>query len=692
MKNKHKESSLLKQDGMRLAEQGHIEKAKALFVSVCRNASNDAEAWLWLGRINGKLGDIAAAGDCFNRAILLQPDYCEAHVNLGKVYMFQGLHEEAMEQYHTALRIDPQHGAAYTSLGHALLTLGKYEAAMECYEMVTRLKPQSADAFYNLGNILSIQMKYSEAASHFEEAIHINPGFAAAYNNLGAVLYKQNKLELAINNYEQALMLDPDYAEAYTNLGIALLEHDRIEAAEEMFNKSLHLKPDLVEAYSRLGFLHIRQGNAKSALEMYQKAVTIDPRRADMHSSMLMTMYYLPEYSRDCLLNATRQWALQHVSGFTQLPNLLHSSDSRRRIRIGYVSGDFHTHPVSYFIEPILSNHDPSRYEIFCYHNDSTSDDHTHHLRTLSEHWRNISGQSDKAVIHQIRQDGIDILVDLSGHTGRNRLLVFAQKPAPIQATYMGYYATTGMQAMDYIIADRFVIPPDHEAHFVERVMRLPQSYLCFSPPPYPIDVSPLPALSAGKVTFGCFNKSAKLNYAVIETWSKLLHALPNSTLIIKCRAVDAQTTQDRYRSLFSQHGIGQERLQFSGFAHREEFISAYREVDIALDPFPYNGGTTTMESLWMGVPVVTLRGDSFVSRIGLSILSTLGMHEHVAETEDDYIATAVALASNLDALAELRAGLRRKLMNSPLCDGIGFTKGLEEAYRDMWGSWCRMQ
>ena len=677
---------------MRLVKEGRLEEAKALFNSICRSTANDAEAWFWLGRVYGKLGEIDAAGECCRRAIGLDPDYCEAHVNLGKVLLLQGKYKEAIANYQTVLKIDSKNAEAYTDLGNVWFRQGKFEDAVKCYETVVRLKPQSADALYNLGNIKRVQNKYSEATSCYEKAISINPDMAAAYNNLGAALYKQGEVARAISNYQSALELDPDYAEAYNNLGIILREQGYMVDAERMFNKAMQLNPELIEPYLCLGAMRNRQGDAESAMELFQKALAIAPSRADIQSSILMTMYYLPGYSSDTLFAAARQWAVRHKPEGWRPPRFLNNTDPLRRLRIGYVSGDFNAHPVAYFIEPVLRHHDRSEHEVFCYYNNTISDEYTRRLQACSDHWVDIAGQSNEAVLQRIQRDGIDVLVDLSGHTANNCLPVFIHKAAPVQATWMGYFATTGVETMDYVISDQYVIPRGDERFYVERVVRLPHSYLCFSPPRHPVDVSPLPALTAGTITFGCFNNPAKLSRATFDCWLRLLHAVPQSRLFIKYRGADSDTNQKRYKALFENAGIGTERLRLSGYSPREGMLAAYHEVDIALDPFPYNGGTTTAEALWMGVPVITLRGDRFAGRVGESMLTAMGLGEFIVNMEDDYVARVAALTADLDTLADLRATLRERMLDSPLCDGAAFTGSLEEAYRRMWRTWCRTQ
>jgi len=461
-----------------------------------------------------------------------------------------------------------------------------------------------------------------------------------------------------------------------------------------MCEKALQLQPGFTPAFNTLSTIRSMQGQVEEAIRFRRQALKLNPNNAEAESDLVMSMHYLSDYSPEDLFAAAKDWAAHHIPRERCLPPPANSPDPQRRLRVGYVSGDFHTHPVGLFIESVLTHHDRSGYETFCYYNDTYNngegDGLTKRLRQLADHWTNISWQTDRAVAEQIRQDGIDILVDLAGHTNKNRLVAFGHRPAPVQATWFGYFGTTGLDTMDHIIADRFVIPPSEERYYTERVVRLPHAYECFHPPEYSVEPGPLPALATGKITFGSFNNTAKLTDEVIACWSRLLRALPDAQLYLKYRPFGDPGVRRRYQSLFADHGIAMERIKLAGYSPRKELLAAYREVDIGLDPFPFNGGVTTLESLWMGVQVVNLRGDRFVSHVGETILMNLGLEQYVVDCEEDYISKAAALAADLPRLAELRGRLRALLLNSPLCDGAGFTREVEAAYRSMWESWCR--
>lgn len=686
--NEEHQLDAMKRQGRLLIQKRRIKEAKTLLTDLCGLSAADAEAWYLLSSVNGMLGDIEAAGECCRRAIDMQPDFCEAHVNLGHVYLSQGRHEDALGQYQAAVKLNPQHAAALSGFGNVLTTLGKHEEAVKAYQGAVRINPNQPEAYYNLGNLKKAQKQYEEAVHYYQQAIRLNPNYAAAYNNLGAVLYAHGHPVRGVEHIRRALEIDPDLPAAYFDLGFILYNEGSLTEAGEALEMAVKLNPDFPRAHYTLATVRYRQGRPEAALEISRHVLRLQPHRADVHSCLVMTMHYLPEYSSTELLEAARGWCAQHSPAQSSVPPLANDADPRRRLRVGYVSADLRNHPVGYFIQAVLAHHDRSRFEVYCYSNSEESDDLTHRIQGYSDHWRDISGQSDEAVDEQIRQDAIDILIDLSGHTAENRLPVFARKPAPVQATWLGYFATTGLAAMDYIIADRFVIPPEQERYYIEQVVRLPEGYLCFTPPDYAIDTSPPPALTEGRITFGCFQNIAKLSSSV-KCWSRILHAVPDSRLYFRNKSFGDKGVQAWCTAQFAEHGIAAERIAMRGYAPRDELLAAYGEVDIALDPFPYNGGTTTVEALWMGVPVVSMRGDRFVSRVGDSILSAVGLEELVVDTEDAYVAEAVELATDLPRLARLRAGLRDRLLHSPLCDGPGFTHGLEVVYRAMWEAWC---
>jgi predicted O-linked N-acetylglucosamine transferase (SPINDLY family) len=404
--------------------------------------------------------------------------------------------------------------------------------------------------------------------------------------------------------------------------------------------------------------------------------------------------YLADQSSAELLAEAKRYGALvaskAHV--YSTHPN---SPDPDRNLRVGIVSGDLRQHPVGYFVESVLdafANQGPSRLEFFAYSNYFEFDTTSERIRTSCANWFSILGRTDEMVAQQIRDDRIDILIDIAGHTGHNRLPLFAWKPAPVQVSWLGYFATTGVAAIDYLIADPWTLPETEEANFTETIWRLPETRLCFTPPDLSVAVTPLPALERGYVTFGNFNNLAKMNDDVVALWARILNAVPNSRLSLKTQHFNDPAVQENVFARFEAHGINRGRLVLEGYAPRADYLASYNRVDIALDPFPYTGGTTTVEALWMGVPVLTLAGKQFLARQGVGLLVNAGLPNWVASDSDDYFARAVAHASDLQHLASLRDGLRQQLLSSPVCDAQRFAQNFETALRSMWERWCQGQ
>ena len=682
--------------GNALAALDLHDEAAANFQAALRLNANLVEAYYNLGNSQFAQKQYADAMDSFRHAIRLNPNYVEARKRIEEVLDL--IHREAVTQQVNDITIsetatnNPQQQAIHSySQGVLYEKQGNHEEAIRHYQQAIAVKSDFAEAYNNLGTLLMWQGRSEDALQSFQKTIELNPDSIHAHNNIGIILTELGHLHEATTTFQQAIALDPNHPQPYVNLARVLINLNNLEGAASIVERALQIDPDFSEAYVCLASILITQGRARTCIEILEKSLKLKPDNMLAASALLFCVHYLSDYSSEDLSLTAKIYAAcfnshgQHLSPIANLP------DPRRRLRVGYVSGDFYDHPIGYFIESVLSHHDNAHYEIFCYYNHKKHDEYTTRIQQSANHWRNIGGRSDSGVMKQIHEDNIDILIDLSGHTGRNRLSVFTHKPAPIQVTWLGYFDTTGLDSIDYIIGDRFLIPSEEERHYTERVIRLPNAYLSFSPPDVAIDPGPLPALATGKITFGCFNNPAKITEAVIACWSRLLNALPQAQLYLKYKTFDDFGVWRRYIHMFAQHGITSGRIRFSGFSPRMELLDAYHEVDIALDPYPYNGGTTTMEALWMGVPLITLCGDRYVSHVGETILKNLDLTEYVTDSEEAYISKAIALASDLPRLAELRGELRNRLLNSPLCDGPGFTRDLEVVYRQMWEAWCQI-
>ncbi len=599
---------------------------------------------------------------------------------------------EAETAYRQILSRHPDHAEALQLLGALAVQAGRVEAGMELMRRAIRLKPDYAEAHNNLGIVLQNAGQTDEAMASYHRAIRLEPDYAEAHYNLGVALMAGGQLDEAIACYRQAIRLKPDYAEAHYNLGVAFKNKEQFDEAITSCRQAIRFKPDLAEAHNNLGFLLQITGRLDEAIASYRQALRLKPDYAEAHDNLIFAFNYHPGYDAGMIFEELRRWNQQHTEPLKKFIRP-HTNDRNpdRRLRIGYVSPDFREHPVGRFLLPVLEHHDHQQFEIFCYSSVTRPDAITARFRSVADHWQEIRNSSDDHAADQIRADGIDVLVDLSGHTAGNRLLVFARKPAPVQVSYLGYPGTTGLSTIDYRLTDGLADPPGLTDGFhTESLFRLPQSNWCYAEPDDSPPVQPPPAIGRGHVTFGSFNSFAKATEAMLQIWGRILHEVPGSRLILKTFAFGSASVRDRIRRNFAAQGIGADRLDLSGpQPDRLSHLASYAEMDIALNTFPYHGTTTTCEALWMGVPVVTLVGQSHVSRVGLSLLSNVGLPELAAATPDQYVKLAVNLAKDQDRLKALRDSLRERMRSSPLMDAPRFARDVEAAYRQMWRSWC---
>lgn len=530
--------------------------------------------------------------------------------------------------------------------------------------------------------------KHADALVCYQQALRINPTSVEAWNNLGTVHEALGRTQAAVEHYRRALSIRPGYAEAQNNLGNALARLDDLPAAMASYRRAIELKPDYAEAHYNLGLVYVQLGLAHEAVTAYRHACALGAGHAGACENLLLMLNYDPSCSAEEIFKQHAHWG--ETRGILSGRNYTNHSDRDRRLRVGYVSPDFRNHSVAFFIEAVLAQHDAARFDVFCYANVGIQDTMTAHLQKYAPHWRNIFGKNAEEVLATIHADKIDILVDLAGHTGGNRLDVFAHRAAPVQVTYLGYPNTTGLSTMNYRITDIWADPPGREAFHTETLVRLPQGFLCYSPRLDAPAVAPLPALKEGHITFGSFNSMLKITPQVISIWSQILHALPNTRIVLKNESLREPLTRQHCQTLFADAGISAGRVEFlKSLPSAIDHLALYNCVDIALDTFPYNGTTTSCEAMWMGAPVVTLEGICHAGRVGVSLLHQVGLTELIAKTQEEYVQIAANLAKDVDKLATLRAGLRPRMAASPLCDGEGFTRALEQAYREMWRMWC---
>ena len=509
---------------------------------------------------------------------------------------------------------------------------------------------------------------------------------------LADVLIKAGRLNEAEQCYKRLLDTGPNAA-VYSKLGCLCQYTGRLSEALEYQRKALEVEPDRPELLANYARALMETGRMEEGIELLKKAVEKMPENWQARSNLLLRLHQMPQLDRQALLDEHKRWARIHVPANQAKTNHRNEPEPDRRIRIGYISPDFRRNSVAYFFEPILDGHDRCDVEVYGYGNVEFPDEITERLIEKFDCYRDIRSLDDQAAAELIERDRIDILVDLAGHVGDNRLLVMARKPAPIQLTYLGYPDTTGLTAIDYRLTDVLADPPESGAQrfYTEELAFLPDGFLCYRPADFAPVISPLPAAAADLLTFGSFNNGCKINPPLIKIWADLLRANPNSRLLLKLKGGDDPLIGANYLDRFEKAGMNCDRVDIIGWKTPEEHLTAYAQVDIALDTYPYNGTTTTCEALWMGVPVISLVGECHASRVGLSILTRLGLEFFAASTPQEYVAKATALATNLPALARIRRTMRARIASSGLCHAKGFARQIEAAYRKMWYRWCRL-
>ncbi len=639
-----------------------------------------------------KSGQLEAALGLYRDVLALDPKNVDA-LNLGGLATFRlGDPDEAVRMLHAAVALSPDYAEAHSHLGNVLQAMERHEEAIAAYRRAVELKPDYADAHYNLGIVLRTTGDWEASTSAYRRASECAPSFADAHNGLGAMLQNQGQLDAAIACYRRAIQVNPNLPSALSNLGAALACHGQFRETIAYCHRALAINSAHTKTLNNLGIALQNLGQPDEAIDAYRQALALKPGYTAAHSNLIFCMNYEPRFSGEDILLESKRWNEIHAAPRTALAGpFANDPDPERRLRVGYVSADLRQHSVSFFLEPLLAARDPDALETYCYAGVVQPDHWTARFQELSDGWCWTATMSDSALAERIRDDGIDILVDLAGHTASNRLLAFAESPAPVQVTWLGYPNTTGLSAMDYRLTDAVADPEGSaDALHSETLVRLPEGFLCYGAPGDAPDVVPPPATVNGHVTFGSFNNLAKVTPEVAGLWAAILNRVRNSRLLIKSRLLADDQIRVRYQDLFASHGIDAERFDLlSAIPSMRGHLAAYERLDIGLDPFPYNGTTTTCEALWMGVPVVALAGERHAGRVGLSLLSTAGLPELAAETGEEYVEIAVQLAADLDRLSALRRDLRRRTSASPLCDAPAFARKVEAAYREMWRRWC---
>ena len=668
--------------------RGEHAAAAAIYAEILAHTPSHVPSLQALGLVYFGRGERAAALTLLRHACELAPEDAELQNNLGAVLTDARQVEAAIVHLHKAITLRPHYAEAHNNMGSALRAYGKPAEAEHCYREALRLHPDFPPALNNMGSLLRAAGRLSDALVWYRRALELAPTSYEGWTNLGNILLETDRLAESLPYFEEALRLAPHSALANYNFANALKESGARDRAGQLLARAAELDPTLAEAHNNLGNIRREQGCLPQALACFSRALAVRPAYQAAHSNLLFTTAYMDDLSPADIFALHCGWAdLQaaHVPPSAPHDNL---RDPHKRLKIGYVSPDFRTHACALFLAPLLYSHNRSVVEVYAYAEVAKPDAVTAQLQGQVAVWRSTVGLSDEELASLIRHDGIDVLVDLAGHTANNRLSALARKPAPVQATYLGYPATTGLPAVDWRITDAVTEPPGlTERYYTEQLYRLPHSLWCYLAPSDMGAIPPLPALSRGYVTFGSLNNYAKVGSRVVALWAAVLTAVPSARLRIL--TVPEGETQDRLLAQFAALGIAGERLDLLGRVPRDRYIRSGEEIDIALDPFPCNGGTTTCDALWMGLPVVALQGNTFLSRASLSVLSAAGYPQFAAANEAQYIAHCVGLAGDLNHLAEIRQGLRAQMAASSLMDVVGFTADMEAAYRAMWVAWC---
>lgn len=678
-------------DAQRQLRAGQADLAEQSCRRLLRRQPDHADAHNLLSVALGQLGRAADGERCSRRALRERPDEPGYLINLAERLRQQDRLEPAIATYRQALEGAPGHLGALDGLARALASLGRFEEALPPARRATLLAPENASGHALLGEILALLRQHDAAIAALGRAVELAPDRLDWWRNLGRICLSVGHVAMLERASRRLLEVDPGHAEAKVQLANALYRKGDYQGARELLESVPQDGLSGANALNLLGILLARQARIEDGLAAIDQAVALAPDAVELQNNALLHSNYDPSLCPAALSERHRAWAARFADPLT--PDRAEFAQDRRAdrpLRVGYVSPDFRRHSVAHFIAPLLTAHDPAAVEAVCYASVARPDVVTEELAAMAPAWRDVRHLDDDQLVAQIQADRIDILVDLAGHTLDGRLLVHARRPAPIQITHIGYPNTTGMRAIDYRITDPIADPDDLDDHYSETLIRLPRCFLCYAAPRGAPEVAPPPCLERGHVTFGSFNNLAKVNRQVVALWAEILCAVAGSRLLLKATGTGDPATQAHLREAFAACGIAADRLEIvPPEAAASDHLAIYHRVDIALDPFPYNGTTTTCEALWMGVPVITLAGDRHAGRVGASLLSSIGFAAGITATPEDYVLTARLLAGQPELLSAARRALRHDLGRSPLCDQAGYARAIEAAYRAVWQIWC---
>jgi protein O-GlcNAc transferase len=682
--------------GRALQSAGDLAGAIDAYRAAAELQADLADAFNNIGNCHQLLGDLGQAETAYRQTLSLRPSDAGAMSNLGTVLQATNRLDEAVTLLRAAANLEPAAPGHVVNLGAALCAQRQYAEAAQLLTGVIEREANNAEGAYNQGNALLGLGRVREAIRHYQTAVRLRPGYADAFNNLGNAFRELGEFGLAREAYEEAIRTRPKSVVAMNNLGCLLRTVGKMEEAEAMLRRGLRLEANHPALHNNLANVLKDSGALDEAIESFRRAITLDPANAEAHSNLAYALSFREADGRPVLEECSR-WNARHAEPLAQLSGASRGSRApepaspghyrtpfespHRRLRIGYVSPDFRDHCQSLFTIPLLSHHDHTAFEIFCYSSVERPDRYTARIAGYANTWREVRTLDDSALCDVIRGDGIDVLVDLTMHMANGRPLVFARRAAPVQLAWLAYPGTTGMAAMDYRLSDPRLDPPESENHYTERTIRLPDSFWCYDPLTREPRVNPLPAASRGHVTFGCLNNPCKLTDHTLRLFGTVLRAVPQSRLVLMA---PTGSHRERLRQRLLDFAVGEDRVEFVPHRPRSEYLRTYQRIDIGLDTFPYNGHTTSLDALWMGVPVVTRIGQTCVGRGGLSQLFQLDLVELAGESDDAFVRAAVALASDLPRLAGLRGQLRARMERSPLMDAKRFAANIERIYRSV--------
>lgn len=664
-------------------QAGDLPAAEQMYRAVLSREPTHPAALCNLGAVLVRQDRIEEAARCYAVCLAAHPDYPDAHYNFANLHRRLGQLREAVAGYQACLRANPDHASAAFNMGLTYVGLGDMTAAAAAFRQTVALEPENPDAVSRLGDVLLRTGNVAEGVEAFRKAVALRPDDPRGLNNLALAVSNAGRPQEALDLLDRALKLNPGYADAHNTYALACEALGRKDDATRHYEEAVRLKPDFADAWSNLGTNLTEQGRIDEAVAALRKSLEIRPKAPPIHSNLLLTLNYSSRLTPEEVAAEHTKWAEAFAPPTPPAPVPADRAPDRR-LKIGYISADFRAHTVVGFIELLLAHHDRTKVHVTAYANVIRPDETTARLRDLADDWRSITGLTDDQAAEQVRADKIDVLVDLSGHTAGNRLLVLARRPAPVQATLFGYPNTTGLKAVDYRITDEVSDPPGMtEPLYAEGLLRLPHLPWVYHPPADAPAVNALPGLDRTTITFGCLNNAAKISDACMDAWVELLKAVPHSRLVLL--AGQSRAGAKRLTDRFAAAGVPGDRLELVFRLPRAEYFEAYQLFDLALDPFPYNGGVTTCDALWMGIPVLAVAGKSYVSRQGAAILTHAGLGEFVADDPGMLVGLARTWSENRDVLADIRAGLRQQVAKSPVADGPGYVRGLEAALRRAW-------